>query len=224
MILNPLDINAELKNVQRTFSLTREDIVMALRKTLISTLTRQVFIIDDSNSELKIYRQNKDGQHTKVSLKSIRSNKKAFGKELEQLSIEKRCERIKQLFKKTSLTEGTILDKTHNGYFVVCKGERAFLTHKNCYESEKNKGMYENGVRLFFAIDKIYLDKIYLTRKSIKIFQNTILNIISRTFKMKLSRKGLVLYCDKPFLDQSQMQTIQSNIPVHVIFKKNKDC
>lgn len=221
--LASFDVNKEITAVINEYRIDKIEIIAALQQSLTDNLGRDVFVVNDDANTLKVLRRNKNGEFTDVKYKAFKKGKKDFALRLELIAKQKHAEKIDSMFQVGELVEGLILDHSHNGYFIVTKGEKAFLPHKNTYPQEQQKGMYALDNKIMFQVEKIIDNKIYLTRKSLKITQYTIQNIINRSLKLKPIKKGVLVFCSKPYLEESQMAMIKASVPLEIIFKKEKE-
>lgn len=218
-----LDVNKEITAVINEYHIDKIEIIAALQQSLTENLGRDVLVVQDDANTLKVLKRNKSGEFSEVKYKAFKKGKKTFGMRLESIAKEKHAEKVASMFQPSELIEGLILDRTTNGYFVVAKGEKAFLPKRNSYTQEYQKGMYALDNKIMFQVEKIIDGKVYLTRKSLKITQFTIQSIINRSIKLKQIKKGVLLFCSKPYLDESQMAMIRASVPHEIIFKKEKE-
>lgn len=217
------DIKTEIEAVKQEFQLGNTDIVSALQQSLSSELGRDVFVVNDENDSLKIVRLNKNGNFSDVGYKAFKKGRRAFKQHLVFIAKQRQNKKIASMFQPREIVEGIILDSTPNGYFVSTKGERAFFPKENSYLGESNKGIYEIDNKISFEVKKVADGKIYLTRKSLTLITLTIQNIAHRTIKLKLTKKGVLAFCEKPYFDNTQMEIIRASIPLKIIFKKQKE-
>lgn len=217
-----LNIEQELSNLQALYYLDKIEVIEALQHSLRLSIKRDVFIANDENGNLSLMRINHDGSSSKITYKAFKNSRKLFTNTLLELSNRKHREKILSMFEIGEIIQGTILDSTSNGFFVSLKGERAFLPLANTFKSEQLNGLYYDGNILNFEIHKILHNKVYVTRQSLKIFDLTIQNILQRKLKMKLTKNGLLLFCNEPYLDEAQKNILQASIPYKLIFKKEK--
>lgn len=203
-----------------TYCANKEEVLMALSKTLQVVIKREVVLTENSKKELEVLRVNNNSTITKVAPKAFKKAKKLFIEQMENIAKKREKEAIISMIKKGEIHQGTILNQTPNGFFVAIKGNKAFISFKNMY----NKDSLTNGDAFYFEV--IYVSKngkIFLNRRSNKVFEKVVSNIVGRYIKLKKIRKGFLAFIDKPYIDEHQQLMIKASLPADVIFKKIKE-
>jgi hypothetical protein len=217
LIVAPIIQKDELEAIMHTYLANKEEVLYALSETLQIVMKREVILTENDQGELEVLRVNKNETVKRVTPNAIKKARRLFIQKMEKIAKAKTQEAILKMVKKGDIYKGTVLNQTPNGFFVAIKGNKAFIPFENMFEGDK----ISTGDTFYFeAISVSRNGYIYLTRKSPKIFEKIIIQIIGRHIKLKKIRKGLLAFVSEPYLDEKEQMMIKASIPTQIIFKK----
>ena len=220
MILSPIIQEEEISKIMDTYGAYKDEIIHALTATLRKVTKRNITLVKNDLGDLVILRVNKNDTTSQVSSKVLKKARNIFIEKLNKIGTAKDIKTTLSMFHKGELYQGVVLNSTPNGYFVALKGRKAFISKRFLFEDDSLK---EDGAYTFEVSMVTSNGKIYLTRKSNKVFEELISSIAGRLIKIKRIKKGFLAFVDKPYLEDSKIEMIKASVPVNIVFKKIKE-